>query len=170
MLQCIEKTVCLPMSQGPGSGSEEPDPDLWSSLPTHAPSLAPQFSVVGASAGWHRNAHLQPQWGRTQTEGYLSQGPSLHLSTASVDRWWQVTKRFKLKYITFVFKGLTLVIHYCNNSSIKTLIMFAVTFCLTITQDLFLWFHIVTRGNMFWVFHLSVFEQLCRWLVIIDVF
>ena len=74
------------MTQGPGSGSGEPDPDLSSSPPTHAPSLPPQSSAAGASAGWHRNAHLRPQWGRRRTEGYLSWWSSLRPLTASVDK------------------------------------------------------------------------------------
>lgn len=73
--------------RGPGSGSEEPDPDRSSSQPTREPSLLPPSSAARASADWHRNARLRRQWGRRQTEGYRSRWPSLHLSAASTEHW-----------------------------------------------------------------------------------
>lgn len=72
------------MTVGLCSGSAEPHPDQSASPPTRVPSLPRRPSAARASAGWHRNAHLQPRWGRRQTEGCQSWGPSPHPLAASV--------------------------------------------------------------------------------------
>lgn len=121
-----------PVTRGPDSGWEEPNPD-WSFLPRACgPSLRRLPFAGGASAGWHRNAHLPPLWGRRQRGGYPSWWSSRPLLAASAHRrekraHQQVERDINIldRFITFWWRTL---LSFCilNDHSIDILLAFLI--------------------------------------------